>query len=284
MSGLDSYVRLSRLHRPRAIFLILWPCWWGLALVGSFDLKLYILFSLGALLMRGAGCTFNDWADQDFDREVVRTKMRPLATKELSTRQAFKFFGFQSLGGLIILLCLPPRCWILGIVGLGLLFLYPFMKRLTNWPQLVLGFAFNFGIIMSVVAVLPYESISWIPVLSLYAAGIAWTLGYDTIYALQDKDDDQRIGIKSTALFFGKQVKFALYITYAIMFGFLAYIGYWVHANFIYDGLLMMGVLAVSIKLFHLNIDDVEDCLATFNANVYLGGLVWVALLTLKVQ
>jgi 4-hydroxybenzoate polyprenyltransferase len=269
------------------ILLLMLPCWWGVTLASSFatppslNLNLLLLFALGALFMRGAGCTFNDLIDRDIDAKISRTKMRPLANGEISPQQAVIFFSAQCLGGLAVLVALPSRCWPLSLVGLALLALYPFMKRMTHWPQLVLGFAFNLGVLFGAVAVTPYEALNWLAIISLYGAGIAWTMGYDTIYALQDKEDDLKIGVKSTAIRFGKHVKLALGVCYGIMFTLLGNIGYRADGGIAYYGLMGLCMLVTAYRLFRLNPNDTQDCQKAFNANPYLGWLVWGALLTL---
>ncbi|MDF3033982.1 MAG: ubiA [Alphaproteobacteria bacterium] len=280
---MNAYFRLTRLDCPLGILLLyILPCWWGITLAAPHDLnvKLLLLFALGATLVRGAGCTFNDLIDRKIDAQVARTKRRPLASGELSPRQGFIFFCLQCLGGLCVLLYLPPRCWPLSLVELIFLTLYPFMKRMTYWPQLILGFAMNFGVIFGAVAALPYEDINWPATLSLYGAGIAWTVGYDTIYALQDKEDDLKIGVKSTAIRFGDQVKLALILTYGVMFALLAYVGYGARGGFAYYSLIGFGILVTSAQLFHLDPANAAQCQKIF-AHPYLGWLVWGALLTL---
>lgn len=265
--------------------MILLPCWWGVTLAdpSAWNLKLLLLFALGATVMRGAGCTFNDWVDQDIDRQVSRTRDRPLAKGELSSHQVFRFFAFQCLVGLVVVLNLPKRCWPLSLIGLALLGIYPFMKRLIYWPQLILGLAFNFGVIFGAVAVLSYAAIDWPLILSLYGAGIAWTLGYDTLYALQDKEDDLKIGVKSTAIYFGDHIKSALVIIYGVMFGMLTFVGYQASGGVLYYGLIGLGALAKGLYLMRLNPTRPKDCLKAFRANMILGWLVWLALLVLQV-
>jgi 4-hydroxybenzoate polyprenyltransferase len=259
------------------------PCWWGVALAapGSFPIKFLFLFALGATAMRSAGCTFNDLIDRDIDRHVTRTKIRPLTAGEISSRQAFLFFCVQCLGGLVVLFYLPPRCWPLSLIGLGLLVIYPFMKRVTHWPQLILGFAFNLGVIFGAAVITPYEAINWPATLTLYGVGITWTLAYDTIYALQDKEDDLKIGVKSTAIQFGDRVKTALVLIYALMFALLAAVGYFAKGNMPYYVLVGVGAVGTMIRLHPLNPKNSADCLKAFNANPSLGWLIWVALLLL---
>ena len=280
---MNAYLRLSRLHRPVGILLLMLPCWWGVAQADpkSWNFRLLVLFAVGSLLMRGAGCILNDLIDRDIDRQVTRTKNRPLATGELSLYQALVSFGFHCLGGLAILLMLPPRCWPISLVGLLLLILYPFMKRLTHWPQAVLGLAFNLGVIFAAVAITPYESVNWLAVMSLYGAGIAWSIGYDTLYAFQDKEDDLKIGVKSTAIWFGNHGQVALMVTYALMFLLLASVGHWMNGSTLYYSLITIAALATFGYLKFLDTTAPNACQQAFNLNPLLGGVIWVALLTL---
>jgi len=200
------YLRLSRADRPIGTWLLLIPCWWGVALAAAEDgwragdIWIWLGCALGAVLMRGAGCTWNDITDRDFDASVARTRSRPIPSGQVSARQAVTWmFAQMALAGLV-LLTFNGFAVLLGVSSLGLVAIYPFAKRFTWWPQLFLGLAFNWG------AVLAYAAhsgrVGWAAVL-LYASGIAWTLFYDTIYAHQDKDDDVLIGVKSTARLFG---------------------------------------------------------------------------------
>jgi 4-hydroxybenzoate polyprenyltransferase len=277
-----AYISLSRLDRPIGVLLLyILPCWWGItfAAPGALNLKLLMLFAIGATIIRGAGCTFNDWIDQDIDRHVARTKMRPLARGELSSHQALFFFFFQCLAGLAILVFfLPQRSWSLSLVELALFASYPFMKRITYWPQLILGFAINFGVIFGAVASAPYEAIHWPALLSLYGAGIAWTMGYDTIYALQDKDDDLKIGVKSTAIRFGNHIKSALVVSYSVMFSLLMNVGYLTGASLYYYSIITVGILITLRQIYYLNPTNTTMCQKIF-ANPYLGWVIWGALL-----
>ena len=204
------YLRLSRVDRPIGTWLLLLPCWWGLGLAVAADdaeLKLFDLWifagcGLGALLMRGAGCTWNDITDREYDAAVARTRSRPLPSGQVTLQQALIWMVIQALLAFAILLTFPPIAVILGVFSLPLVCIYPFAKRITWWPQIFLGLAFNWGVLVAWAA--HSVSLSW-PAVSLYAAGIAWTLFYDTIYALQDCEDDALIGIKSTARLFGAQ-------------------------------------------------------------------------------
>jgi len=197
------YCRLMRLDRPIGTWLLLFPCWWSAALAaeGWPDLWLFALFAIGAVVMRGAGCTVNDWADRDFDGKVARTAARPIPSGAVSPRQALIFLVAQLLVGLLVLLQLNWFAIGVGAASLLLVFPYPFMKRITYWPQAWLGLTFNWGALVGWAAV--RGDLTLAPVL-LYIAGVFWTLGYDTIYAHQDKEDDILVGVKSTALALGE--------------------------------------------------------------------------------
>jgi 4-hydroxybenzoate polyprenyltransferase len=201
------YLRLMRLDRPIGAWLLFWPCVFGLALGGMGqsrdivgDLRLAVLFAVGALVMRGAGCTYNDIVDRDIDALVARTRGRPLPSGAVSVRAAWIFLGIQCAIGLAVLLQLNRFSIILGASSLLLIAIYPFMKRVTWWPQAWLGLTFNWGALVGFAAKTGHLAL---PAFLLYAACIFWTLGYDTIYALQDREDDALIGVKSTALLFG---------------------------------------------------------------------------------
>lgn len=279
---LRPYLRLARADRPIGTWLLLWPCWWGLVLacpaLGRHwpDLKLMVLFALGAIVMRGAGCTYNDIVDRDIDARVERTKTRPLPSGAVTVRAASLFLTAQALVGLCVLLALNRIAIILGIASLALVAIYPFMKRITYWPQAFLGLTFNWGALMGYAAATDKVAL---PAILLYGAGIAWTLGYDTIYAHQDKEDDALIGVKSTALRFGAHTKQWLCLFYAIMIALLGlaiaaaglgHVAYW-------------GLAAVAAHLFYqivtLEIDDPARCLALFQANRNTGLFVFMALL-----
>ena len=206
--ALQPYAQLMRLDRPIGWWLLLLPCWWGLFLAqisrggGLPNLWFVFLFLFGSVIMRGAGCTLNDIVDRKFDALVARTKGRPIPSGRVSVRRAFVFLASQCLVGLAVLLQFNLYTIVLGSVSLLIIAIYPFMKRITNWPQLVLGLAFNWGALVGWSVV--HGSLAW-PAFTLYLGGIFWTLGYDTIYAHQDKEDDALIGVKSTALQFGEQ-------------------------------------------------------------------------------
>ncbi|WP_136636964.1 4-hydroxybenzoate octaprenyltransferase [Pseudooceanicola onchidii] len=203
------YLRLSRADRPIGTWLLLLPCWWGLALAmlsdgraGWSDLWIALGCGLGAWLMRGAGCTWNDITDRHIDGSVERTRSRPIPSGQVTTKQALAWMVVQAVVAFVILLTFPPMAIALGVLSLAPVAIYPFAKRFTWWPQIFLGLAFNWGALLAWTA--HTGALSWQPVV-LYVAGIAWTLFYDTIYAHQDKEDDALIGVKSTARLFAEQ-------------------------------------------------------------------------------
>src|SRR6202795_3625992 len=213
--GSGPYLRLSRLDRPIGSWLLLMPCWWSGALaagvvgsVGRVPLIL-TLFFIGAFVMRGAGCTWNDITDRDLDARVERTRSRPIPAGQVSVPQAMAFLVVQALIGLAVLLQFNGFAVATGIASLAIVAVYPFMKRITWWPQIVLGLAFSWGALMGFAVILGRIGA---PALLLYAGSIAWVIGYDTIYAHQDTEDDALIGIKSTALLFGGRTHRALVV------------------------------------------------------------------------
>ncbi|MEX0281385.1 MAG: 4-hydroxybenzoate octaprenyltransferase [Arenibacterium sp.] len=219
------YLRLSRADRPIGTWLLLLPCWWGLALAMLSDqsprwedLWIFVGCGLGAFLMRGAGCTWNDITDRNFDAQVARTRSRPIPSGAVSVRQALVWMVVQSLLALCILLTFNQAAIALGVLALFPVAIYPFAKRFTWWPQVFLGLAFNWGAMLAWTA--HKGALQW-PAVILYLAGIAWTLFYDTIYAHQDTEDDALIGVKSTARLFGEKsaqyLKYFLVITVALM-------------------------------------------------------------------
>jgi 4-hydroxybenzoate polyprenyltransferase len=274
------YARLARLDRPKPIWLLLWPCWWSIALAtpeGSWpDWRLLALFGIGAVAMRGAGCTVNDIADRDFDGRVARTRTRPIPSGQVSLRQALAFLFFQACIGFAVLVTFNRVAIALGALSLVLIVTYPFMKRITWWPQFFLGLAFNWGALLGYAAVL--GRLDWAPVM-LYLAGICWTLGYDTIYAHQDKDDDALIGLKSTARLFGGNSRPWIAAFYAGMIALTAWAGYLAWLAWPFYLLLAVAALQLAWQAWRVDFDDAADCLAKFRSNQPFGGLVFLAIL-----
>ena len=272
------YLRLMRLDRPIGTWLLLFPCWWSIALAGSGwpDWRLMALFAIGSVVMRGAGCTINDIADHKFDAMVERTRARPIPSGAVSLKRAWAFLGLQLLVGLAILVQLSHFAIGLGVASLLLVFPYPLMKRITWWPQAWLGLTFNWGAVMGWAAVTGSLDI---PAVLLYVAGILWTLGYDTIYAHQDKEDDALIGVKSTALRLGDATPRWLAGFYGGMMLLVAAAGWSAGLGWAFYPLLGAAALQLAWQVFHGNIDDSADCLSKFKSNRWFGWLLLAAIL-----
>jgi 4-hydroxybenzoate polyprenyltransferase len=275
--GLRPYARLARLDRPIGTWLLLFPGWWGIALAarGWPDPLLLALFALGALSMRGAGCTLNDIADRHYDAQVARTRLRPLPSGAVSVKQAILFLVLQSAVGGAVLLSLNRASIVLGLTVLGLIGTYPFMKRITYWPQIFLGLNFNWGALIGWTAVTGRLAVS--PVL-LYLGGVLWTIGYDTIYAHQDKEDDRRIGVKSSALALGRRTRPWLFVFYAgalLLWG-----GAGAAAGLAAPFWIGLGLAAAQLawQAARVDIDDPADCLAKFRSNRLVGWLLFAGI------
>ncbi len=283
--GIRPYLRLARLHAPIGTWLLLFPGWWSLALAAGPgelpDGRMMVLFGIGALVMRAAGCTVNDMVDRDFDAKVARTAIRPLASGRLGMKQAAVFLALLLAVGLLILLQLQPLAVKLGVFSLLLVAAYPFMKRITWWPQAFLGLTFNWGALMGYAAVT--DTLAWPPVL-LYVAGFFWTLFYDTIYAHQDKEDDALIGVKSSARWLGDRTRPALY-------GFAVLTVLFLMFSVGAAGLgwaAKLGVIGVAIHLawqaMDADFDDVKDCDAKFKSNRFIGWILLAGLVVAKLM
>ncbi|MEE8445891.1 MAG: 4-hydroxybenzoate octaprenyltransferase [Alphaproteobacteria bacterium] len=273
------YARLARLDRPIGTWLLLFPCWWSVVL-GSLALDRgtawwFVLFAVGAVVMRGAGCTWNDITDRDIDAKVARTRTRPIPSGQVRVRQAYIFLAVLLLVGLAVLLNFNRYTILLGVISLSLLFTYPLMKRITYWPQIVLGLAFNWGALMGWAAV--NHVLDW-PALVLYGAGICWTLGYDTIYAHQDKEDDLLVGVKSTALRLGKATRPALAGFYAATIALMGLAGDMVGMGWVFFGALALGAAQLAWQVWTVDIDDAANCLSRFRSNRYFGWIVLAGL------
>jgi 4-hydroxybenzoate polyprenyltransferase len=276
------YLRLSRLDRPIGSWLLLMPCWWSAALAAGIGhniarLPLVIaLFFLGAFAMRGAGCTWNDITDRDLDAKVERTRSRPIPAGQVSVPQALVFLVVQALVGLAVLLQFNRFAIMTGIASLIIVAVYPFMKRITWWPQIVLGLAFSWGALMGFAVTLGRIDAA---AFALYAGSIAWVIGYDTIYAHQDAEDDALIGVKSTALLFGARTQAALMVFYALAVvligaalalagtGWPAWIG------------LAAFAAHLAWQIRRLQIGDPALCLRLFKSNRDAGLLLFAGLL-----
>ncbi len=280
-AAMRPYLKLARLDRPVGAWLLLWPCWWSLALAADsgfvlYHLYLLALFAIGALAMRGAGCTYNDIVDRDFDLAVERTKSRPIPAGEVSLKGAWVFLVLQCLIGLVVLLQLGEFAIMVGLGSLVMVAIYPFMKRITGWPQAWLGLTFNWGALMGW-ATLKGE-LSAAP-LVLYFGALFWTLGYDTVYAHQDKEDDALIGVKSTALTLGTRTKPALIIFYSLFIIGLIGAGILAKLGFIYYIGIAFAGLHLGAQARRTNIDDAAVCLEVFRSNIAFGWIVFFALI-----
>jgi 4-hydroxybenzoate polyprenyltransferase len=234
-----------------------------------------LLFFVGAFVMRGAGCTLNDIADRNFDGKVERTALRPIPSGQVSVLQAFVWMGLLSLVGLCVLLTFNSFALIVGVASLAIVAVYPFMKRFTYWPQFVLGLAFNWGALLGWATVTGELSAA---AAALYAAGIAWTLGYDTIYAHQDKEDDILIGVKSTALRFGPTTKLWLTVFYLITLCGLAASGWIVGSGWPFYVGLVAAAAHLAWQVIKVDTDNSADCLAKFKSNHPFGLIVFLAI------
>ena len=272
------YARLARLDRPIGTWLLLFPCWWGLALAaqGWPDPTLILLFALGAVVMRGAGCTLNDIADREYDGRVARTRHRPLPSGVLNLRQAFAFLLAQLAIGAGILLSLNRLTILLGVAVLGLVATYPFMKRITWWPQLFLGLNFNWGALVGWTAVT--GALAW-PAVLLYLGGVFWTLGYDTIYAHQDKEDDARLGLKSSALALGEGTRPWLFAFYAAAILLWGAAGAAARLAFPFWLALAGAALQLLWQAARVRTEDAADCLDKFRSNRIVGWLLLLGIL-----
>ncbi|KAM7155746.1 4-hydroxybenzoate polyprenyltransferase, mitochondrial isoform 2-T2 [Molossus nigricans] len=277
---LQPYLRLMRLDKPIGTWLLYLPCTWSIGLAaepGCFpDWYMLSLFGTGAVLMRGAGCTINDMWDQDYDKKVIRTANRPIAAGDISTFQSFIFLGGQLTLALGVLLCLNYYSIVLGAASLLLVITYPLMKRITYWPQLALGFTFNWGALLGWSAIKgscdPYVC------LPLYFSGIMWTLIYDTIYAHQDKKDDALVGVKSTALRFGENTKQWLSGFSVAMLSALSLVGVNTGQTLPYYTALAAVGAHLTHQIFTLDIHRPEDCWDKFASNRTIGLIIFLGI------
>lgn len=282
MDWIKPYLRLARMDRPIGSWLLLFPCWWSLALAelsqGQVvpNPQIMLMFFLGAFVMRGAGCAWNDIVDRDFDAKVARTATRPIPSGQVSVVQALIFAAVLSVIGLLILLTFNTFTVYLAISSLALVAIYPFAKRYTNWPQLVLGLTFNWGALVGWSSVT--SQLDAAP-LVLYAGCVAWTLGYDTIYAHQDRSDDLDIGIKSTAIHFGEDTVRWVTLFYVVATGLWAIAAWLAGAkHVVYFGLVLMAAHFIW-QVRTLEINDPENCLVRFKSNRTIGIIFIAAIL-----
>jgi len=276
------YLRLARLDRPIGSWLLLLPCWWSSALAAiaahaaAPRLSHIVLFFIGAFAMRGAGCTWNDIVDRDLDASVERTRSRPIPSGQVSAAMAALFLVLQLLLGLAVLISFNGFTVWLGIASLAIVAVYPFMKRVTYWPQIVLGLAFSWGALMGWAATFGRLEL---PALLLYAGSISWVIGYDTIYAHQDREDDALIGIKSTALLFGPRTKPMLALFYGVALILIGAAGFTAGAGVVFALGLVLFAGHLAWQIVRLDIGDPDNCLAVFKSDRDAGLILFAALL-----
>jgi 4-hydroxybenzoate polyprenyltransferase len=283
MEHLKIFINLTRLNKPIGIMLLFWPCSWGLAYAYNLnqDLNTFLyyllLFFLGSILMRSAGCIVNDIVDKDLDKEVQRTKQRPIAAEKISIKKSFFYIISLCTLAFLILVQFNLLTIILGLGSMILAFSYPFMKRITYWPQLFLGLTFNWGIIMSWAAV--NNNVSY-EIIILYTSAIFWTLGYDTIYGVQDMADDEIIGVKSTSIKFKKNIKFFVSTSYLLTSLILIYLFKDMLRLNIFTVLLIFFILSLIYQVKIFNKEDSLSCLKAFKINNFSGLLMFLSILS----
>jgi len=283
MKKFQIFIQLTRLNQPTGFLLLFWPCLWGLTLAYYFYsetglyLKYIIFFFLGSVLMRSAGCIFNDIVDRNLDKNVERTKKRPIASGKISILEAYIYIIILCLIAFLILLQFNYLTIVLGLGSVVLALTYPFMKRITYWPQLFLGLTFNWGIIMSWTSITNNLSIE--PII-LYFSAIFWTLGYDTIYGLQDIHDDEIIGVKSTSIKFKDNVKVFVTTCYSLCTLFILILFLMLEINKYYIILSIFFMLTLIYQIKYFNINNPSSCLAAFKINNLTGIFIFLFILS----
>ena len=284
MQHLKIFIELTRLNKPIGFMLLFWPCSWGLAyahtIIPNLDLFSYylVLFFLGSVLMRSAGCIVNDIVDKDFDKKVNRTKSRPIASGKISITRSVVYVIILCLIAFYILLQFNILTIVLGMSSMLLAFAYPFMKRITYWPQLFLGITFNWGIIMAWAAM--NNNIS-VEIIILYVSAIFWTLGYDTIYGAQDMSDDEIIGLKSTAIKFKENIKLFLSFSYLMCIVLIVYLFNDYIGKNIFTALLITFILTLIFQLVKFKKNIRTNYLKLFKFNNYSGFLLFLSIFSI---
>ena len=287
MNQLNLFVELTRLKKPIGYMLLFWPCSWGLTIAYDFssDLNVYffylLLFFLGSVLMRSAGCIVNDILDRKFDKEVFRTKDRPIASGKISVKLALSYSLILCLVAFLVLINFNFFTIIIALASMPLAFTYPLMKRFTYWPQLFLGITFNYGLLLGWTSI--NEEINLVPII-FYIGAIFWTLGYDTIYGFQDIEDDEIIGVKSTSIKFKENPKTFLSICYFLFFIFYIGMGYLMELNKYFFIISLFIILhLVFFQIYRFNKTNKIKCLSIFKSNNLLGLMVLVSLVMGKI-
>tara|TARA_Y100000590_G_scaffold111037_1_gene126607 strand:- start:77 stop:979 length:903 start_codon:yes stop_codon:yes gene_type:complete len=287
MNQLKHFIDLTRLKKPIGFMLLFWPCAWGLTLAYDFKENLYnyffylILFFLGAVLMRSAGCIVNDILDKEFDAKVFRTKNRPIASGKVSIKIGIFYSLLLCILAFFVLLNFNLFTIILALASMPLAFTYPLMKRFTYWPQLFLGITFNYGIILGWSAI--RGQIDFIPII-LYFGAIFWTLGYDTIYGYQDIKDDEIIGLKSTSIKFKNNSKLFIFLCYLFLNLSILIVGYFSKLNFYFYFFMFLSMLQIFLyQVKNFNPGDPDKCLSIFKSNNFFGSLIFLGILFGKI-
>jgi len=287
MENVKLFIQLTRLDKPIGSMLLFWPCIWGLTIAYNFNSSLNnfffygILFLLGSILMRSAGCIVNDIADKNFDKKVERTKNRPIASEKVSVRIAILYVLILCALAFLVLINFNNFTIVMALISMPLAFTYPLMKRFTYWPQLFLGITFNYGLILAWIAV--KNDISLVPII-FYFGAIFWTLGYDTIYGYQDIRDDEIIGVKSTSIKFKDNPKKFIFLCYFVFLISLILIGFLMNFKIFYYLFIAVPFLHLFIfQLKKLEVNDSNNCLNKFKSNNYLGLIVFINILIGKI-
>jgi len=283
MNQINLFIELIRLKKPIGYMLLFWPCMWGLSLAYDFSngLNNYffytLLFFLGSVLMRSAGCIVNDISDKDFDKKVSRTKNRPIATGKISTKLALIYATTLCFFSFLILINFNFLTIVLAIASMPLAFGYPLMKRFTYWPQLFLGFTFNYGLILGWTSIV--NQINLVPIL-FYFGAVFWTLGYDTIYGFQDIKDDEIIGVKSTSIKFKKKSNSFLIMCYSIFILSILMVGILMDFSIIFFIFLLIPFIhLIFYQIIKLDINNPNNCLKIFKSNNFFGSLILINIL-----
>ena len=283
MQNIKLFVELTRLNRPIGYMLLFWPCLWGLTIAYDFDTdleKFYfysLLFFLGAMLMRSAGCIVNDIVDKNFDRKVERTKNRPIASGKVSVNFAIIYSALLCGLAFLVLINFNYYTILMALLSMPLAFTYPLMKRFTYWPQLFLGITFNYGLVLAWISI--NDGISIIPVI-FYIGAIFWTLGYDTIYGYQDIKDDEIIGVKSTSIKFKNNPKIFISLCYLFFIVALIITGILMNFKILYFiTLIIIFMHLIIYQIKNLNFENPSECLNKFKSNNFLGLIVFINIL-----
>ena len=285
MNQIKIFIELTRLTKPIGFMLLFWPCSWGLSLAYFFNKNFdsfstyLLLFFLGSVLMRSAGCIVNDIVDRKIDHKVSRTKNRPIASGKISIIKSLIYVIALCFFALIILIQFNKLTIILGMISMLLAFLYPFMKRITHWPQLFLGLTFNWGIIMAWSSINSYPSVD---IIILYISAIFWTLGYDTIYGAQDIAEDEIIGVKSTAIKFKHNLKIFVSTCYALSSLLILYLFFYKMPINISSTFSLMFVLSLIYQIKILDQKDPKTCLKAFKFNNWSGMILFLGIFGLS--